>query len=334
MIRSIGARLLLGLLVLLVSSVTPAAAGDGTLLRLHLKQGDTHRFEMSLEQQMTMNLGAMGSQETENKMDFEYAFHVADVADDGTLTIETSYERLRVLVRAMGNEITYDTADGASQDAGNPLAMLDQLIDQKFSFKVSPLGRVLEVRGFETLFKEMKAGLPQQPGASNVMDLVEAGFDENALKTMIQQALVIFPEEPVGAGDDWTTDLELSNPAMGAIDAKATFDVRGSETRRERKCIELGVTMKMSFADDSPLLQQLRDSFSQQGMDAELDWELGEVESSGTMWIDSKTGLTVDSDLDQEMQATFTMTTGSGADAVSFDMQMDLDQKIRVELLD
>jgi hypothetical protein len=334
MIRSIGARLPLGFLVLLVCGVSPALAGDETLLRLNLKKGDFHRFSMSLEQQMTMNQGAMGSQQSENTMDVEFAFHVADVAEDGTLTIETTYERVSVLVRAMGNEVSYDTADGKSEDAGNPLAMLDRLIDQKFSFEASSQGRVLEVRGFETLFEEMRSSLSPEPGASKVIGLVEAVFNEDALKTRLQQALVIFPEEPVGAGDDWTTDLQSTTPALGAIDTRATLVVRGAETRRERKCIELGVSMNMNIADDSPLMQQLRDSFAPQGMDAKLDWELGEVSSSGTMWIDSETGLTVDSDLDQVMHATFTLAMGTGAEAVTLDMQMDLDQNIRVELLD
>ena len=69
-------------------------------------------------------------------------------------------------------------------------------------------------------------------------------------------------------------------------------------------------------------------------MEASLDWELGEVKSSGTIWVDRKTGLTVDSELDQDMQATFILAMGSGPDAVTMNMQMDLDQKIRVELLD
>ncbi len=52
------------------------------------------------------------------------------------------------------------------------------------------------------------------------------------------------------------------------------------------------------------------------------------------MWIDRKTGLTVDSNVDQEMQASFTLATGTGADAVQFEIQMDLDQNIRVMLAD
>jgi hypothetical protein len=323
MIRSIGARLLLGVLPLLASGAAPATAGDETRL-----------FAMTLEQQMTMELGAMGTQKTENTMNLDYSFYVTDVADDGTLTIESKYERIGVVVRATGNEIIYDTAAETHPDGDNPLSMLDDLIDKKLEFKASSLGRVLEVQGFDQLFDEMNAGLSRDLGSRGVADLIKAGFDEDALKTMIQQGLVIFSEKPVGPGDQWTTDLELSNPAMGTIDAKATYDVRGASTRREKKCIELGMSMTMKFEDDSPLLQQLRDSFAQQGMEANLDWELGEVKSSGTIWIDRKTGLTVDSELDQDMQVTFTLTMGSGPDAVTMNMQMDLDQKIRVELLD
>jgi len=334
MIRSIGARLLLGVLPLLASGAAPATAGDETRLRLDLKKGETHRFAMSLEQQMTMELGAMGSQKTENTMNLDYTFHVTDVADDGTFTIESKYERISVVVRAMGNEIIYDTAAETPPDGDNPLSMLDDLIGQKLEFKASSLGRVLEVRGFDQVFDEMNAGLSPDPGSRGVADLIKTGFDEDALKTMIQQGLVIFSEKPVGPGDGWTTNLELSNPAMGAIDAKATYDVRGASTRREKKCIELGMSMSMKFEDESPLLQQLRDSFAQQGMEASLDWELGEVKSSGTIWVDRKTGLTVDSELDQDMQATFILAMGSGPDAVTMNMQMDLDQKIRVELLD
>lgn len=334
MVRSIGIRLLLGVLALLAAGVAPAHAADPTLLRLDLKKGDSYRFGMSLDQNMTMNLGAMGTQKTENTMNLEFSYKVADVADDGTMTIETKYDRIDVVVRAMGNEIIYDTSEETTPGEDNPLSLLDDLIDKEFRFKISPLGRVLEVEGFGELFDQMRAGVAEDPASANVVGLVEAGFDEDALKTMCQQGLVIFSEKPVGPGDTWTTDLEIANPAMGPIDAKATFDVRGPTTRREKKSIELGVSMKMSFGDDSPLLQQLRDNFAQQGVPAELDWELGEVNSSGTMWIDPRTGLTIDSDTDQTMEATFMLTMGTGAEATKFDMKMVLEQKIRVELLD
>jgi hypothetical protein len=334
MIRSIGARLLLAALPLFAVGLSPAHAEDATLLRLDVKKADAYRFGMALDQQMTMELGAMGTQRTENSMNLEYSFNVTEVADDGTMAIEMKYERIGVVVRAMGNEIIYDTSDEATPGEDNPLSMLDDLIGKRLVFQVTPLGRVVGVQGFGELFDEMRTKVAEDPASSNVVALVEAGFDENALKTMCQQGLVIFSEKPVGPGDTWTADLEISNPAMGAIDAKATFDVRGPATRREKKCVELGMSMKMSFGDDSPLLQQLRDSFAQQGMEANLDWELGEVKSSGTMWVDPGTGLTVDSDTVQNMQATFTLAMGTGPEAVKFDMKMDLEQKIRVELLD
>lgn len=334
MIRSTRARLFLGVLLLLTAGVAPTLAADATLLRLDLSQGEAYRFAMKLDQNMTMELGAMGTQRTENAMSLEYSYKVTDVADDGTMTIELKYERISVVVRAMGNEIIYDTSDEESPDADNPLTMLDDLIDKKLSFEVSSQGRVLAVEGFGELFEQMRAEVADDPNSSNVVGLVEAGFDENALKTMCQQGLVIFSDKPVGKGDTWTSDLEVSNPAMGAIDAKATYDVRGPVTRGEKKTTELGMSMTMSFGDDSPLLEQLRSSFAQQGVAAELDWELGEVTSSGTMWIDPGTGLTVDSDTGQSMQATFTLTMGTGAEAAKFDMQMLLEQEIRVELLD
>lgn len=334
MIRSIGARLLLAVLPLLVAGLVPAHAGDETLLRLALEKGGAYRYGMTLDQQMKMELGAMGAQQTENTMNLEYSFKVTEVAEDGEMTIETKYERIGVVVRAMGNEIIYDTSDEAPAGEDNPLAMLDDLIDKKLTFRVSPQGRVVGVEGFGELFEEMRANVAADPASANVVNLVEAGFDEDALKTMCQQGLVIFPDEPVGPGESWTSDLQISNPAMGAIDAKATYSVKGPTTRRDKKVVELGMTMSMIFGDDSPLLQQLRDSFSQQGMDAELDWELGEVDSSGTIWIDPGTGLPVDSDTVQSMQATFSLAMGTGPEAVKFDMQMDLEQKIRVELLD
>ncbi len=332
--RSTGVRLVLGVLLLLAAGVATAQAADAKLLRLELSQGDAYRFSMKLDQNMTMELGAMGTQKTESAMSAEYAYKVTDVADDGTITIESKYERISVVIRAKGNEIIYDTADENSPGEDNPLIMLDDLIDKKLSFKISPQGRVLAAEGFGELFEEMRAKVADDPDSSNVVGLVEAGFDEDALKTMCQQSLVIFSDKPVGKGDTWTSDLEVSNPAMGAIDAKATYDVRGPSTRGEKKTTELGVSMTMSFGDDGPLLNQLRDSFAQQGVSAELDWELGEVTSSGTMWIDPGTGLPVESDTGQSMQATFTLTMGTGAEAAKFDIQLLLEQEVRVELLD
>jgi hypothetical protein len=319
---------------LLASGLAPTRAAESLLLRLDLEAGDTHRFAMSLDQRMKIEVGAMGTQNNENSMSLDYTFRVTDVAEDGTMTIEGVYERIRAELRTMGNEIAFDTAADAASDEDNPLSMLRDLVGKTLVFKVSPLGRVLEVEGFEELFEEMRARVGQDPATSGAADLIESSFDEDSLKTMCQQSLIVFSEDAVGVGETWESNVETANPAMGPIDTRATFELRGPATRNEKECVELGMSMTMSFGDEMPLLTQLRDSFAQQGMEIDLDMEMDQLAGNGTIWVDPDTGLIVDSDITQTMNATFTMTMGTGPEAVVLTMPMNLEQKIGVRSLD
>ena len=90
----------------------------------------------------------------------------------------------------------------------------------------------------------------------------------------------------------------------------------------------------ISFGGESPLLEQLRQMFGQAGADVKLDWEIGDSAGRGALWIDRRSGLTVGTDQTQDLELRMSIDTGQGQPGSAMDLDMAIEQRLRVDLLD
>jgi hypothetical protein len=163
------------------------------------------------------------------------------------------------------------------------------------------------------------------------MEAVKQGFGTETTPTLMQQAVVPYPEDAVAIGDTWRQDLKLPNPALGDLNIRRDYTVEGAERMRERDCLRLGVSSTIEFEGEGP-------EFAQFGkmMGAELSLDIGEASGQGTVWIDRASGLVVLSKATQkiEMDMSFLKSGGDAAEEQDIDMHASITQHIEVELLD
>ncbi len=107
----------------------------------------------------------------------------------------------------MGN-LSYDSAQQATPPAGmEPLAAF---LNQSYTVKLSPKGRVLDVSGVE----QMKAAVHEEmpPGAeAGPMGNVAATFlEKTGVKEMTEGLMAVYPDKPVEPGQSWSEKRMLT----------------------------------------------------------------------------------------------------------------------------
>jgi hypothetical protein len=314
--------------VLTVTSLS--AAGSEWLLRFGLDAEGTHRFAMSQTQSMDIDMGAKGRQQMENSSRMEFLQTVKELLSDGSFVLDTAFGRMQSTMSLGGMTMEFDTEN--TEEASHPVAIFQNFMKGKhFLVTMTPRGLVRSVDGLDAIFDDLSEALPDQPGMLQAMEAVKQGFGTETTTTLMQQAVVPYPEDAVAIGDTWHQDLKLPNPALGDLNISRDYTVEGAERMRERDCLRVGVASTIEFEGEGP-------EFAQFGkmMGAELSLDIGEATGQGTAWIDKASGLVVLSKSTQtiEMDMSFLKSGGDEAEGQDFDMHASITQHIEVELLE
>ena len=201
------------LIAIWLTVASPAPAASAWLLRIDLDEGDTHHFAISNSQSIKMDMGEM-TQDVENTSRIEFLQTVAEKLSDGSLVLDTSYERLRSEMKVGEMTLEFDTAD--PEPSQHPMARLQQIMTGKhFSITMTPRGEVRSVAGTDELFDSITRTFSDDPMIQGSLDTAKQGFGDEAMKSMMQQVAVILPEQAVSAGDTWHNDVTVPNPALG-----------------------------------------------------------------------------------------------------------------------
>lgn len=275
------ALFLLGMVFLAEACQSSKSASATKMLRFDLAAGKGYDYEMliSLDQEM------MG-QKIEIDMSNYYSMEVK--ADDGNQkTIETILERLKAKTVVAGMAIEIDTDETASYDSTDfkkdPItaikALFSSMKGQRFVMKVDREGKIREVSGFKSMGENLaqKLGLEGESRAT-MMKSFDEQFNEQEMANNFDRFWYVFPNKEVKLGDSWTKRNETSGkmPAIYHSTYKVT-DIEGD-------MVTLEETTQIS------------------GKDGEIMSFTGTI--SGTVVVDSRSGLMVNSDQDMNMKTT------------------------------
>jgi hypothetical protein len=219
------------------------------------------------------------------QMDMSNYYSMDVIADDaGTKTISTRYDRFKMKMNAMGMNLEVDTdkpLPSMGDDEKDPMKMMNKVLGaikgRKFMMKINPEGRVIEISGLE----EMATSIADSFNlGADTKKQVEEGFsktfNEKSMRDQFERVLYIFPNKEIKVGDSWKKTTTPGGEVGGTYNStyKVT-DIEGDMvTLDEQSVIEgdtpKGITMK------------------------------GKI--TGTIVVDSRTGLVVTAD--QEMNFT------------------------------
>jgi hypothetical protein len=250
------------------------------MLKFNFEKGKGYDYEMIVN--MDQEVKGMT-----NQMDISTYYSMDVKEDDGEMkTITSIFDRLKMKMGIAGMNIEVDTDKPmvGDVDSTNPLGMINHLFGaikgQQFTMKVNAEGKVMEVTGFKNMAQAIadSMGLGEKEKAG-MMQKFNKQFNEESTKEQFERFLYIFPNKEVKVGDSWQKTTTPRGPMGGKYNSVYTVsEIEGDMVTLEEKT-------KISSDNDQTKMS-------------------GDV--TGTLIIDSKTGLVVNAD--QKMN--ITSTTG------------------------
>jgi hypothetical protein len=210
------------LLAAVVLSAIGSTAGADTVLRWKFTAGQKREYVMV--QKMAMKQEVMGRQiETTLTQTMEMTWEVKSVDKDGVADMVQTIDRIKLSMTApppIGN-IDLDTTK--ADDAAAVPAVIKPMIDlfraisgSPFSSKITPRGELRDVKVPKKIVDAVQAA---GPGG--------AMFNEDSLKDMFGQSMIVFPEAAVAPGKSWTGTRKVAMQ-FGTSIADMTYTLDGA----------------------------------------------------------------------------------------------------------
>ncbi len=182
-----------------------------------------------------------------------YRMTVNDLDEKGVATITTKYEG--VFVKSAGpQQFEYDSEKDKELPEEPQARMQAKLVGQSFTMKMTSAGKVTEVKGFEKILEGMLKDAPGDEAQQEMArEMFKQMFSDDTMKSMMQQAAPMLPEEKVGKGDKWTNDFTLKFPMIGRM--KFTIASKLKELKDQDAHIEqdMKIELKPDADEANPL---------------------------------------------------------------------------------
>ena len=255
---------------------TKTATG-AKMLKFNLEKGKGYDYEMIMNFDQNME-----GQEMQMDMNTYYSMDVT--ADDGTnKIITTTYDRFKMKMKVGPMNLDVDTdnplPEKGDMNGKDPLKMLNNVFGaikgKKFVMKVNAEGKVEEVSGIKEMAQSIvdSMGLDEKIKQQMTQQFSQQ-FNEQNIKEQFERFLYIFPNKEVKVGDSWQKTTTPGG-AMGGkyISTYTVSEIEGDMVTVEEKSKIDGTSASMNMKGDI----------------------------TGTLIIDSKTGLVVNADQDMAL---------------------------------
>jgi hypothetical protein len=286
-------RLVLACVVVFLAGIVHAQ--EKYMLRLNLENGQRYQQRMTMSQSIDQVMN--GVTVTMNQdMTLDYDYSVTDVDAQGVATVESTYDRIASKVSTQGMAVSYDsaTAEGSISPEFRPLAAM---VGKTFTMRISPLGSVVSIEGLSEILDAVIAEMTiDGPAREQVLENMKRQFGEEAMKDLIEQAMAIYPPEPVAVGDSWVKTIEIRQMVPLKLDNTWVLKEVNENTAT------LEVTSLIGPAGDDTTVNM---------MGTDLNVQL-EGAQSGISVIDRKTGWVESSTVNQNVDGTMTLPAGEG----------------------
>lgn len=247
--------------------------------------GSEFKFNLEKNKQYDYDLAWYTDQELMDRNDrinwlTGYTLEVMEEKDK-IKTLRVVYNSFRLYMKIMDFEMDIDSnkpvdSAGIGEDNAMKNAFI-KIVGKSFSIKVDEEGNVLSVNGFEEIIKDIidAAGVNEDMKLQMRMSLQDQ-FNEQELKDQFAPIFMIFPNKAVKPGDSWQKNYRKS----GKI--PADFSTTYTVSKIENGQVTLGAKAIITSAGDEMEIKG---------------------EQTGTLLVDSKTGMVVSAEFKQGMDA-------------------------------
>ncbi|HEX7899864.1 MAG TPA: DUF6263 family protein [Planctomycetota bacterium] len=224
---------------LLMTAALLLCTQDGKVeLKWKFEKGRELTYKQTQKQSMEFAGTAMEQESSQTQV-----WTVKDVAGDGTATIETKC--VAVASKASGAmEFEYDSEKDKEIPENPQVKMMAKMVGKVFTLKMTPSGKIVEMKGFDALMEEMLKELGDDVGP--MKEMLKQMLSDDTMKSAMQQLAPMLPEKPVGKGDAWKNDFTLKFPMIGGM----KFGVASTMTELKDGEAHIGQTWTIELKGD------------------------------------------------------------------------------------
>lgn len=239
-------HLLIALTLLFVGVTVLRDTSAEDALRYKFSVGKKLSYKMAQEMEMTVTPeGVPNAMKTGTNQTTEMIWNVVEVKEDGSAVIDQSMNRIQMKVTGPGGGFDFDS--NSDEALEGPIAsvvapLLNTLAGATFRVTMSPRGDITGVQVPE----EVTAAMAKSPSAAQMGEM----FTKDGFKQLVQQSSVVFPEDPLTPGVEWTRSVAMDNPATGGkqtIKSKYRYD--GKEEVEGKSLEKFTITVELNFGD-------------------------------------------------------------------------------------
>ncbi len=275
----LAAALMIMTVAVIQSCKSASKTSTSTMLKFNLEQGKGYDYELVWDLDTKV-----AGQESYISITGLYSMNVTSI-DENIRSVTTAYKSMRMNMKVGGMTIDIDS-DKPAPDNGeaditkNPLGMMNKviggIIGKKFIIKVNEEGKVLEVTGFEKIVTDMIDSMNLDDNMKvQVTASFKDQFSEQNIKDQFAQVFTIFPNKEIKVGDSW----------------EKTYSTGG------KMAAKYNTTYTVKEIDGSHVSMTTKTKIGSNGDDEDISGT-----QSGNILVDSKTGLMINGEFDQEIE--------------------------------
>jgi WD40 repeat protein len=176
--------------------------------QMRFEAGEKYYLRFITDQTISQTITGQ-EQNIEQTIGLGYDFDVKNVEPNGNAWVSYTYRWAKFIQKGVGGQLTYDSSEKALTIP--PMAQgFAALLDETFSMKITPQGRVEEVEGLQTVRNNIGKKIPEGPMKEAMMMGLKQFINEEGIKEQTENSMAIYPEKPVGIGDSWRKTIALT----------------------------------------------------------------------------------------------------------------------------
>ncbi|HEY0651566.1 MAG TPA: DUF6263 family protein [Chryseosolibacter sp.] len=279
-------------------------------LQYKFKPGEEYEYVQRSKQNAVQVLPGMGEMKMDGTLGGTMLLKIKSVDEKGTARIETQYTKLKMLTHSFIMSMSMDS-DGPEEEDGNKI--MKALTGKTFFFLLTKTGKVEAVEGVENLYSGLASLDLDADVVSKAQKTLKQTINEKSIKTLLENGLVSYPENPVKAGDSWNTS------SVQAVNFPMTI-----ENTWNLKSADGGVAV-VSCKGDLKTIDKDKVNNLVNGMKSKSD-----LNGTQTMHanVDVKTGWPKDVKIVSDLKGTMTLLAGG---MIPQDMEIPMTVKIETD---
>ena len=314
-------RVVTGVLAFVVTCAVPLLAQD-VALKYSWKKGETLRYRVTQESNVAMSgVPGMGEMTVTTVIAQTLKMLTEDVAADGTATVKTTFEAVKLSMGTPMGSFSYDSAAPAAGQ-GDPMMdalakSMGALVGESITIITTPNGGVTKISGMTQLAEKITKAVPQAGAAG--MNGLDAMLSDEVMTSQFKQGFSLLPDKPVRQGANWKSEIKVANP-MAPMTAATSYTLKAIEGAAGAQMARIGVATVLKPAGPATPNAALP-----------MKMEAGDGNGEGELLFDVRNGRLQKSVLRSTQPMTMSM---AGPDGNALSMQMLTKSTMTLELVE